>query len=85
MPTIPHADELPDGSIRVPRETRELLYRLLGDMWQTFTIEERNDLEAMAIEQLQDLLRSKRFGPLRPLHVLLDQPPPRGGPLTRVK
>jgi hypothetical protein len=83
MHELPHACELPDGSLVVPPATRALLYRLLGDLSATLAwthgrpVLLDNSHELKAIHVAQDLLLAKHAGPLPPLHQIMGEPPPR--------
>jgi hypothetical protein len=89
MNKLPKATSQPDGSLLVPPETKILLYRLLGDVWQTLAIDEEtganHSVELAAISELKHLLGlESRLPPLASL-LGLELPPKRTRRLTVVK
>jgi hypothetical protein len=89
MNKLPKAVDQPDGSLLIPAETKVLLYRLLGDVWQTLAIDEDKGadhaVELAALTELKDLLGLERRLPTLATLLGLELPPPRSRRLTVVK
>ena len=86
MKQLPKARVEDDGSLSVPPETKVLLYRVLGDVTQTLTLEEpapEGELEALA--ELKRLLAPEGTGRLPPVARILELRLPPKRVLHRVK